>query len=407
MTSWSQLVVTSLIANDLRSYPALDTKFMRNVTTPLTKVLELRNSRTKGLPLDFLSLLQVFRPTQCGDPRDKIYAPLGLATDVVTNQLIPDYSKSKSPLSTYMDVVQLQLHNRGHELDFLGYTMKLDMPVRTPSNGIQWSTWPSWLPNWDDPLELTPLPKTMHIQGKPHGLRVAPYNRRSALDDLTKTLTNVYNASLGVTPEVTIEGLRLAVRGALCDEISEILGHDSLDGSGNSAEYLASVFRMMQQAQAWGRARDGMYVNGETFTAALNRTLAADVKYNNLVHVYERGGFADYNYFRRGRDHLPPAEQERYDNQAVALRQAVHRRSLCRTGHSGLIGLVPDAARKGDVISSIVGGQAMYVIRPKSVAKMEFYFVGECYIHALMDGETIKAGNSGPTMDVRERFYLV
>src|ERR1700722_15207835 len=140
MTSWSQLVVTSLIANRIQTYPALDTKFMRNVTTPLKKVLELRKSRTQNLPLDFLSLLQVFRPTQCGAPRDKIYAPLGLATDGVTNQLIPDYSKSKSPLSTYTDVVQLQLHNRGHELDFLGYTMKLDMPAGTPSNGIQWST---------------------------------------------------------------------------------------------------------------------------------------------------------------------------------------------------------------------------------------------------------------------------
>jgi len=130
-----------------------------------------------------------------------------------------------------------------------------------------------------------------HIQGKPHGLRVAPYNRRSAFDDLAETTTNVYNASLGMIPEVTIE----------------------------------------------------------LFT----------------------------------------------------------RRSLCRTGHLGLIGLVPDTARKGDVISSIVGGQVMYVIRPKSVAKMEFYFVGECYIHALMDSETVKAGNWGPTMDVLERFYLV
>jgi hypothetical protein len=68
---------------------------------------------------------------------------------------------------------------------------------------------------------------------------------------------------------------------------------------------------------------------------------------------------------------------------------------------------VPDTARKGDVISSIVGGQVMYVIRPKSVAKMEFCFVGECYIHALMDSETVKASNWGPTMDVLERFYLV
>jgi hypothetical protein len=49
----------------------------------------------------------------------------------------------------------------------------------------------------------------------------------------------------------------------------------------------------------------------------------------------------------------------------------------------------------------------MYVIRPKSGAQMEFYFVGECYIHALMDDEPVKTGNWGPTMDVLEHFYLV
>jgi len=118
----------------------------------------------------------------------------------------------------------------------------------------------------------------MYVQRMPHGPRVAPYSRCSALDDLTQSTTNAYTASLGMSPDVTIDGLKLAIRGALCDTVSEFLAHDSLGGGEYLLQYKEVSSPCCSRHNFWEHARVGMYVNGETFTAALNRTLAADAK---------------------------------------------------------------------------------------------------------------------------------
>jgi hypothetical protein len=53
----------------------------------------------------------------------------------------------------------------------------------------------------------------------------------------------------------------------------------------------------------------------------------------------------------------------------------------------GKMGLVPAAAEVNDKICVFFGGQVLYIIREVDEGKHEF--IGECYVHGLMDGEAL------------------
>lgn len=61
-------------------------------------------------------------------------------------------------------------------------------------------------------------------------------------------------------------------------------------------------------------------------------------------------------------------------------------RSFCIT-KSGLIGLIPNDSKPGDIVAVIHGLPTPYIIRRK---RENFVLVGECYIHGIMYGEALK-----------------
>jgi hypothetical protein len=403
MTSWAPMITTAQVAmnllknssviNDLQHSRQLpnaswDLPKLQRLLNQLDDLRSLKQFRTERTQLDFLSLLQIWRGTSCQDPRDKVYAPLGLADSMTAARLTPDYTASKTALVTYLDVVRLALGTQGHELDFLGYATKLDRPISTSSAGISWQDWPSWLPNWDEQIELTPLSKTLHIQRKSYGKQIRPYDARNITDDRTKSVIKAYNASSNATPNVRILGLRLAVQGFICDVIVDTIGHIDFDTSASAATFWKSVGEMSSKAlTTW---RDiGTWNLSEPFAAAFWRTIAADVKYNRRSQVYERDGSFDCELISRTTDSLTDAERERRNYMVLAAQNALHHRSVCRSqgmfGGGQRLGLVPDTARSGDLICALIGGQVLYAIRP-AANNDDFLFIGECYVDGLMDG---------------------
>jgi hypothetical protein len=55
-------------------------------------------------------------------------------------------------------------------------------------------------------------------------------------------------------------------------------------------------------------------------------------------------------------------------------------------GNQGYYALCPPAARKGDVLCLLLGGQTLFCLRPSDG---DYQFVGECYVHGVMDGEAL------------------
>lgn len=66
-------------------------------------------------------------------------------------------------------------------------------------------------------------------------------------------------------------------------------------------------------------------------------------------------------------------------------------RRLFRT-RKGLLGLGPHAVQQGDQVWVVPGGRTPYVFRPLSdLGPSQRAFIGESYIHGIMDGEAMPA----------------
>jgi hypothetical protein len=54
----------------------------------------------------------------------------------------------------------------------------------------------------------------------------------------------------------------------------------------------------------------------------------------------------------------------------------------------GYIGVLPEIARKGDVVALLRGGDVLYILGP-SEEEGCCELIGDCYVHGLMDGEVL------------------
>ena len=161
-TSWPEIGTTTMVANTILTTPGIDPNFLAGAHKSVDKLVKFRSQRIQHLLVSFLGILQKFRDTKCFDPRDKVYAPLCLASDDVRRYIRPDYA-TKTVLDVYTDVVRYYLAQPGHNLDFLGYTLyqREAQEVETPQ-GVK-SILPSWVPNFSVSLDIFPVPKTLHV----------------------------------------------------------------------------------------------------------------------------------------------------------------------------------------------------------------------------------------------------
>lgn len=159
---WKRLLVTSVVATHIRGTSEIDSGLLNGLTNLFDKVSSIRAWRGIDDVPSPLYLMQSFRMTDCGDPRDKFYAPLCLAPDDIRHKNSLDYS-SKTDSELYTDVVRYHFAQDAPNLNFLGYVMHWEgSNVLKTSEGIA-STLPSLVPNFSHKLNIWPIPKSSHI----------------------------------------------------------------------------------------------------------------------------------------------------------------------------------------------------------------------------------------------------
>ena len=89
---------------------------------------------------------------------------------------------------------------------------------------------------------------------------------------------------------------------------------------------------------------------------------------------------------------LSPSQTLRRNEMNVALKSASGCRGLCWI-RGARMGIVPAAAKVGDLVCVLLGGQVLYVLRSTDQYNL-YEIVGECYIHGLMDGEAFEYGDA-------------
>jgi hypothetical protein len=305
--------------------------------------------------MPLLRVLRLIRAYDCEDPRDKLYAALGMAMDVNEDDIVPDYTKS--PSAVYSDIVDFYItKSDGRSLDFLG-----DVWRSAPGTAFEYqhmSALPFWVPDWTFKASLYPFEKSLDSDS---------YGGRK----------NAYNASQTFDGYRYIDGARLHLQGSVLDRIVRV---------SSVCEWNLAA-RGLDTERSWIPVNaDKLYFTGETLMEAFNRTLVADIgrKSTRSDSDLSRGFAIDWDFLRQDRNGMTAEERQRQSWMLVDTKMTTFGRRLFETSR-GFIGLGPPAAQLDDQICLLLGGQVLYVLRACEDGYAEF--VGECYVHGMMDGQ--------------------
>ena len=379
-TSWPEINATSIVASTITTTPGIDAQFLVGALKSVDKLRGFRGQRLQHVHWSFLDILQMFRHTECLDPRDKVYAPLCLAPDDVLHYIRPNYA-SKTIFDVYADVVGYCLTQPGHELDFLGHTIYQEgaQAVVTPQ-GVK-SVLPSWVPNFSASLNIFAIPKNLYVPENVGRKGLTFYDKRGITSNKEAPIA-AYNP-LGNAPSRSfIMDSKLCVSGVYLDVLQDIIKN-----TGPDLEAIRAAAR--EQGFKWATASKHKYFTGESYVDAMNRTAVLDLVYDEKGRPSERGNKVDYAFLRKPRDELSLAEYRYQMNMRTAQVTAAALRDLGSSQKLYLL-MIPNTAMVGDLIWALAGGQALYILRSMNQETNQYRFIGECYAHGLMDGEIVR-----------------
>lgn len=329
-----------------------------------------RMRRARGATLDLVEVLNAFDRRKAKDPRDKVYALLGLIEEQ-RRPVFPDYS---------VDVDQLSR----------SLTLGLFASSREPLsvfNGVR------------RPRSGTGLPSWIRDFGNRSGVDRLPYERNR------DTVRRKYRASRFTAGRAQLcSDTVLSLVGVKVDRISQIgsicTGTVKLEPDHISqwAELLNLDSRLNEP-----------YVAGGTLEEAFMRTMMGDFVMEmlpegdtpqRLLGFYRKTSPEELEDYKK---HLRAAISDGHQHQAHKFDREVmihlaSRRFFITQG--GFLGIGPPQILQGDEVFVLFGGNVPYVLRSSNDAfdfafahgtKMLPYYtlIGDCYVHGVMDGEVI------------------
>ena len=361
------------------------------------------------LDLRLSSLLSARRSCLCTDPRDKVFALLGLASDA--QGLSPDYYKSVAEV--YSETAKCILRTDKGTLSLLSEVKGLRLG----------SELPSWVPDWRIDPKVMPLAST------------------------NSNDTKRYRASGMTLPKFTIaaEEQLLSIHGVLFDKVSQHLGKTpSTIGNEN---YITKVGLISYIEGAWPEMIRSVYPNGiytptgEPLVQAYNRVITADqlliserlddstkaVYYPETLALINANGSpaghplfphafkqienfdidlsaAIRNYVKGPElytmqdiekalyrdplvDGIPNEIFGHVNSELEAIRWALTEGRRLFISSAGHMGLCPEATEPDDVIYIFIGSDVPFVLRP--LRNGNYLLVGECYLDGFMDGRAL------------------
>lgn len=319
-----------------------------------------------------LDLLLMSRGLGATDPRDKIYALLGLGK----HDINPDYSMS--PESVFTDFALQTIGNVTQELakqEAAGLALSShDREVRRAiimlacagRTNQELPGLPSWVPDWSVNLRSRPL-----IFGFAQQRFSAGGNKVGVFD---------WDYEMG-----------LQLSGILLDTI-QVVGSVLLS-SAESDDGNIKISRWWQEAQHIALNRIARSPGSTTYTdsfEAMRRKLAI------CKHGYYVG---ESRYRRRGGllNDTDWATANAAHSVSQTLTLGPTRGRVMFASGTGFLGLVPFGTRQGDTIVIIRGADVPFVLRLRG----NFYeLIGEAYVQGVMNGEALDMGHLIP-LDVK------
>lgn len=314
---------------------------------------QLRVEQVCGERTSLSSALKHTKNFHATDPRDKVFSLLGLTPE---NPMQPNYRLTT--VQVYSNAVTCMLKEDG---DLRAFCWLGNVEDRDPD-------WPSWVPDFTKFQEGSSISHRFEWKGS----------------------TRIYNAS-GTTENnpmtfnIREEGKVLALTGLCVDIIAE-LGDESPGPSVASAGLSGDLPSLGDVLPSWKQVAG--LLDGEVENSRLQafwRAVLAD----QGIEDFDLNGEQDHSdlaaeYIGASRlpkvtPSFPPSEE--LEKKIIATLDhhpgPQYSRKFFVT-ENGRMGIGPQAARKGDVIYVLLGGEVPYLLRPDSEGRHEM--LGEWYV---------------------------
>ncbi|KAF1847250.1 uncharacterized protein K460DRAFT_55871 [Cucurbitaria berberidis CBS 394.84] len=355
-------------------------------------VILSRESRVLHHTRDLLGILLRSRSSLATDPRDKIFALLGLATNTGPDAMNFRADYTLDVQQVYTDLV----------LAIIGFEQNLDiLGVPRKANTSPPETWPSWVPDWST-WDTTSMLNCRE--------RHASY---AANDEIL-----VRNAAgdTRAAPQVSSDKRLLGLEGNVFDEVTNVGAiYESDDKLLDFNVWLIAFFKFWKDCtkallhwESISEARSGKLYppTGETML---------DAYWQTITGGWQVGGheLSSSTYVKWDSYHRPAASLRRLVGRSIATTSAygwltvglcvckqmyrpipelgfdftlaTNRRFI--RSKKGFMGLVPAETRSGDKIALFKGGGSPLIIRAHGE---NWELVGDSYVHGMMNAECFR-----------------
>lgn len=353
---------------------------------------ELKALRENGESLELLELLRRTKSYLATDPRDKVFALIGLASDGKRFERKVDYSLQTDDVYAALAAHALVEQKDLTILSSCGLHLSYHSSLSSSTSEAGISQLPSWVPDWR-------LPNDWKFP-----LGTIPYFQ-------------VINSSLSkVSP--SIANRTLTLHGLLIDVVSHINeGHRrarATDYDPTQPESQAERFLREKAAvdRSWALISQHADVSrlppDHTLKEAFWRTLTCDL--TPLSHRADKSYGEGFYYLQRMLDALDEkgnVDWGKVGRAEIALikrsQEFLHggqmwslERNVAIT-QRGYVSRVPHTSIVGDMVAVLYGARVPFVLREiegkDGKGTGRFRLIGECYVHGLMDGQIMTWDN--------------
>jgi hypothetical protein len=378
--SWAQLVNVFMPLGDQHvSVPLVEGGAARHARESIATMETLRRSRNGPMPMPLIHVLLETCYHDCSDPRDKIFAVLGLAKDWLKEQNIkPDYKIS--PEEVFKDFAVW-------DVLYSGSLRILSCASRSQSG--RGSKLPSWVPDWRDIDNTHPFIR---------------YNDRACFSAAGKTSTVAW---------FSVDRKVLHVMGKLVDTVKKVGCPPAFTKATVRMEIDSDTIDRLERSRSWleelrDMAGDPMDRNRceelwQTMTCGLTKDgFPAPADYSEYLLKY-LGFLHDlpnrFSDFLHEGTYKPPVPRDNGKPDSDLRTHALIESSLSNWSarrrfaltDSGRLACIPAGAAAGDVLCVLYGSDVPYVLRPTKGG--QYIVIGECFVNDIMHGEALSNEN--------------
>ena len=317
-----------------------------------------------------IDLLNSNRFCDATDPRDKVFAMIGIARDGKTCGIMPDYTMKTTEVYQAVALYLLKSDHPTTTLSFAGDTSV----HRTPTQ----AELPTWVPDWSQRFGRHPFAPPYFAAGNTTAMfRLSKSQKHLTVSGkIIDTVTTVDAFKDRCTHDENMDddtGQRKNEVGAwLMDNYMELARSISNYPTGEPIE------EVLWRTWTCNRTFEGttpLASFGQAFTALqtclkMSSSAAEIVQTDPETNAYWQALSLQASSF------------------IAATNRWALRLNLCVTKNKYL-GHVPITANAGDLICVILGAGAPFVIRPDPTGNT-YQLIGECYVHGMMNGEAMR-----------------